>query len=126
MTDPEELPGGYEELIGEMGYTTITAVDEDDYQGSSLLVLRDGTRYGVLTYGWGSCSGCDALQACNTRTDFDELREDLRRGITWFDGFTEMQAHVAGKDWTLDYVNNELAEKFVTAVAALEPEGVDS
>ena len=52
----------YTSILNQFGYIVIK-VDDDDYQGDSR-VLYEGYKdeVGYLQFGWGSCSGCDALQ----------------------------------------------------------------
>lgn len=82
----------YTEIVETFGEIVVEATEED-YQGDSLFLIRqadssewNGFRYGVLTFGWGSCSGCDSLQAVDTQEDVDSLQDDLERGIQWFGG----------------------------------------
>lgn len=55
--------------------------------GDSFMLLYDKkseTPYGVVCIGWGSCSGCDALQACGLNVDsIVELLFSLRDNIMW-------------------------------------------
>ena len=50
----------YRDLIASMGVENLLQVDDNDYQGDSRILVRDYHRYGLLLFGWGSCSGCDA------------------------------------------------------------------
>ena len=62
---------GYEDIIRaaiELRYGVVADIvvkeDEGSYQGSTLIICEDGKqRYYYYLYGWGSCSGCDVLQA---------------------------------------------------------------
>lgn len=78
-------------------------VDDNDYQGDSRLLFRDGNRIGVMIFGWGSCSGCDALQACQTYAGIEELRTELHNGVHWFDSVAEALAYFETHDWGGDY-----------------------
>jgi hypothetical protein len=81
--------------------------EEGDYQGTSYLLVRKGGQWGLLIYGWGSCSGCDALADCNDfRGDVVELRDQLYNSITWGTA-AEMREHIATRDWSLDWVGHE-------------------
>jgi len=73
---------GYVELLESTGWRSLIDVEESDYQGSTyVLCQHEDGRYGFTSISWGSCSGCDALQACNTLEDLAELRDDLLRGV---------------------------------------------
>ena len=54
---------------------------KDDYQGDSVVLFGHGEYRGILIFGWGSCSGCDALKGCFSYQDIEELRENLCSGI---------------------------------------------
>jgi len=60
----------------------LVQIDEGNYQGDSWILydFEDGT-YGYLCFGWGSCSGCDALQACRSYDDADNLIKSLHNSI---------------------------------------------
>lgn len=95
---------GYESLIDSMGYEIVLQVDDNDYQGDSRTLLRDGERWGFLSFGWGSCSGCDALQA--VEGDLDEmtkLRDSLAADVHWEPDRSEMHRYLAEKDWGLEF-----------------------
>lgn len=49
----------------------IVIVGDEDYQGTMLMVFIDRINivYHVSTVDYGSCSGCDALQACRSGED---------------------------------------------------------
>src|SRR3990167_9158170 len=53
---------GYRSVITTMG-EVVAQVDEGSYQGDSFVLLRRGNRFAYFTFGWGSCSGCDAMEA---------------------------------------------------------------
>lgn len=78
-------PGDYGPIIESCG-EVIVRTDDDDYQGDTYVLIRgaDGS-FGYLVIGWGSCSGCDALQACSTFGEIDELAKSIRDSVRWFD-----------------------------------------
>lgn len=73
----------YDPLLLSYGYDIIIKVDDGSYQGDSFILYRHGSLYGVLVFGWGSCSGCDALQACETCDEVEQLRVQLHDKIKW-------------------------------------------
>lgn len=95
-------PGDYQPIIDEIGNVLIQ-VDDNDYQGDSRVLYEKDGKYGYLIFGWGSCSGCDSLQACNNTKDIQELIDGLVNDVTWFDSLEELQKHFSGKDWELEY-----------------------
>lgn len=103
---------GTDKLIGDISNYTpmleqfgeiLIRVDDNDYQGDSYLIYKKENSYGYLRFGWGSCSGCDALQACNTIQEVQELMDNLYNDIIWFDSLTELKNYFMNKDWELEY-----------------------
>lgn len=95
-------PYDYTPLIESFGEILIR-VDDLDYQGDSRILYKKNNKYGFLVFGWGSCSGCDALQSCGTMKDIEDLRSSLEKNIEWFPTLEELQTRVKNKDWELDY-----------------------
>lgn len=75
-------PGDYQPILNAIGEIALQ-VDDRDYQGDSRVLYRDGNRYGLLTFGWGSCSGCDGLQACSSKAEVMELAVKLEQYVKW-------------------------------------------
>ena len=75
--------GGYTQLIESTGVTVVDEESDADYQGDTYMLVQEGDRYGWLVFGWGSCSGCDAFQACTSLSDLDRLRHQLYESIDW-------------------------------------------
>lgn len=95
-------PGDYTPLLESWGYEICVRVDDSDYQGDSRLILRNVERYGYLNFGWGSCSGCDALQACSTIKEIEDLRTTLHDSIRWGTK-AELLKFFNEHDWEGDY-----------------------
>lgn len=92
----------YQPMLNEFG-NILLQKDEQDYQGDSFLIYEKDGKYGYLTFGWGSCSGCDALQACNTIDEVQELMDKLYSDIKWFDSLDALKEYFEEIDWTLKY-----------------------
>lgn len=111
----------YQPMLNEFG-TILVQEDEDNYQGDSFLLYLKKGKYGFLSFGWGSCSGCDALQACANIDEVQELMDQLHNSIIWFDSLDK------AKEWLNDKENQELKwywsskefQTFVEKVLALE------
>lgn len=108
----------YEEIVSTFGEILIEA-HEGDYQGDSKYLVKKGDLYGIVTFGWGSCSGCDALQACNTQEEIDQLQDDLERGIVWLSDVNDVWATVDPTNPTRVSYHPELDKEFGEKVAAL-------
>lgn len=115
-----ELGGGYSSLydygplIEGFGYEVAVRVDDEDYQGDTRILYRDGGKYGVLIFGWGSCSGCDALQACSSLSEVEELQQELHTAIKWYDTAADALLYFNTHDWEGDYCwHQEETRKFI-------------
>jgi hypothetical protein len=89
-----DTPCDYGPIIRSFG-EVLVQVDDEDWSGDTRVLLRNGDRYGFLSFGWGSCSGCDALQACDSYQDVDQLIGEMENDIKWFDTLAESQAYIA-------------------------------
>ena len=109
----------YTPMLEQFGEILIK-VDDDDYQGDSYLIYKKENYYGYLRFGWGSCSGCDALQACNTIQEVQELMDALYKSIIWFTSLAELKKYFANKDWALEFSwHIEYFKNFVNQVEKL-------
>ena len=110
----------YGPLLESMGWTILLKVDDKDYQGDSRILFRDGNRYGFLIFGWGSCSGCDSLQACDTFEEAEQLRNRLVHDTEWYDSKENCLRRINTKDWELDYSwHAEETKEFIAKAKAL-------
>lgn len=92
----------YQPILNEIG-NIIIQVDDKDYQGDTRVVFEKDGKYGFLIFGWGSCSGCDALQACNNHESVQELMDGMVNDVEWFDSFDLLKKRFAERDWELQY-----------------------
>ena len=107
------ISSDYSLLLESFGYEKLLQVDDNDYQGDSRVLYKNNGQYGFLTFGWGSCSGCDALQACNSLEEVDQLRKELRNQIIW-KSHDEMLRYMKEHDWKGDYgYSPEFVEKSI-------------
>lgn len=109
----------YQPMLEEFGQI-ILQVDDNDYQGDSRVIYQDEEKFGYLIFGWGSCSGCDALQACDSIEEVQTLMDSLFHQIRWFDSLPKLQEYFRSKDWKLEYAwHTEETKKFIELVAQL-------
>lgn len=78
-------------------------VDDENYQGDTRVLLERGGNIGLLIFGWGSCSGCDALQACTNYKELQDLYNRLESSIQWWDTDAEALKYFNEHDWEGDY-----------------------
>ena len=111
--EPNRIPFmSYDTIVEKFG-TVVASTEDDGYQGSSYYVLKDESdgRYGYLTFGWGSCSGCDALQGCHSYDELQELVDSLGASVRWFPTKNALKAWAKDFDWGGEWCANEAACK---------------
>lgn len=114
-------PGDYQPIINEIGNVLIQ-VDDNDYQGDSRVLYEKDGKYGFLIFGWGSCSGCDSLQACQNTKGIQELIDGLVNDVKWFDSLSDLQKYFSEKDWELEYSwHAEETKDFIAKVLEYRP-----
>ena len=86
----------YDAMLFEFGYAIIKH-SCGEYQGDTFVIYEDDSneeiRYGFLSFSWGSCSGCDALMACNSINDVQGLMDRLYSSICWFDNLKALKEY---------------------------------
>jgi hypothetical protein len=108
--------GGYGTLVDSFEVETVLDKHDNDYQGDSYYLLRNGDEYGILIFGWGSCSGCDALEGAESMEDVTDLRDSLWNAITWR-SFEDTATYVGHKDWEGEfYYYSDGGKEFIAAV----------
>lgn len=95
-------PCDYQPIINNIG-NVVVQVDDAGYQGDTRVLYNNSGNIGFLRFGWGSCSGCDALQACDTFDDVQTLVNELTESVRWFGSFIEALAFFKEHDWAGDY-----------------------
>jgi hypothetical protein len=99
----------YEYYSAPMSYDEIVATQGEiikdwiigSWQGDYVYLLKSGDKYAFTVIGYGSCSGCDALEGCESDEEFNELKEDIVNSIVW-----------GTKQDVLDYVTNQEANRW--------------
>ena len=110
----------YQSIVEAFGKVIIQK-DDDGYQGDTYVVYQfeDG-KYGVLIFGWGSCSGCDALQACwDNRDEIQDLIYTLYNSIIYSDSLEELKEWGESENRKYDY-NWNMAGEFYKAIKEYE------
>lgn len=108
-----EYTWDYDPLLQSFGHEILLKIDDEDYQGDSRLILRDNESgaYGLLIFGWGSCTGCDALQGCRSLLELEELRESIHKSITWRPSCRDLLNYIEQKDWETEFMWHEAEGK---------------
>lgn len=111
--DDDRWFSDYQPIIDYLGYVLLQ-VDDGNYQGDSRILYFSEGKFGYLQFGWGSCSGCDQLQACDNYADVDKLILELKKAIRWFKDKEECQRYFETHDWEGDYSwNSEEQREFI-------------
>lgn len=98
------------------------------WQGDTQILLKNQEldKFGYLMFGWGSCSGCDSLQRCDSYDEIDELIGLLWGQIRWFDDDKEalkfFEEHKWDCDWGYSPTFVEACKTFFSSRLALEAE----
>jgi len=120
--DPDSgwyTPCDYTPMIESFGEVLLN-VEERSYQGSTWALYVDGGRIGYLEFGWGSCGGCDALQACSSPAEVQRLMDELRQSIKWFPSKVAALEWFNTHDWEGDWSWHEKdCRQFVAAARVL-------
>ena len=103
--DYDGFEGDYEPLLNSLGCSILVKYDQDNYQGDSWILYRDENRnlLGYLSFGWGSCPGCYALQICTSYDDLRKLQQRLYDDIIWFDSLDEAENYFDESKRSGDY-----------------------
>lgn len=104
-------PSDYSHIINWIGKPLLEASD-DDCQGDTFAVVEKDGQFGYLQFGWGSCSGCDALQACDTQEEVADLAEHMRSSVVWRTK-TELRDWFISHDWAGDFSSGRTRDQFV-------------
>ena len=119
--EPNRIPYmSYDTIVEKFG-TVVASTEDDGYQGSSYYVIKrlarrmyeenESAQYGYLTFGWGSCSGCDALLGCSSYDELQELVDGLEASVRWFPTKNALKAWAKDFDWGGEWCANEAACK---------------
>ena len=101
----------YSDLVDSMEVATLHSQSFGSYQGDTLAIVHEGNRFGLLEYGWGSCSGCDALESCDGNVaELTEMRDRMYNGIQWYDTATELGDYLQNHDWQGSFWSSTLDE----------------
>lgn len=92
----------YQPMIDSFG-NVLVQVSDRGYQGDTRVLLEDSGLFGMLIFGWGSCSGCDALQGCNSFDDLQRLYDSLKNSVQWWESAEDALDYFEKHDWEGDY-----------------------
>lgn len=95
---------------------------QGSYDGDVMYILRRGSEYAIGSNGYGSCSYCDVLQACeNNEDEIKNLAIKLAKNLRWFDSFEEMKDYIYNVEPGTNYYTPEI---FKNAIVFLEKKSI--
>jgi hypothetical protein len=103
----------YEQIVNSWGWPVEAFETFGSYQGDHLALLQEGQmRFGLIVFGYGSCSGCDWLEDVAPWDDEGDwqgvidlsakLREDIHWERTRADLTAWVDAHPENNWWCYD------------------------
>jgi len=116
----------YHQILDWCGSVWFSA-DEGSYQGDLYVVLTKQRmvggdwrqQWGLAVIGYGSCSGCDALEGARRdgRVETLQLVKDIANNIRWFDKLINVADYVATVEprWWTDTIEAKQVEAVVRA-----------
>ena len=107
--DEPSFQGGYGDLVAAMDVEVLVEEYLGSYQGDILYILKGAQGYGFLPIGYGSCSGCDALQAYAENLEaVIDLARGLEEKVRWFASVESLSAFLHnGQDQELQWYAHE-------------------
>jgi hypothetical protein len=92
----------YEGILKSVCSDILLTVNDGDYQGEVYALVRKWEDneyvYGIAQWSYGSCSHCDAIEACDSAEDFKEVYEQMVHHIRW-DTLTRTLLYLEEHDW---------------------------
>ncbi len=96
----------YQPIIDYLGEVLIQR-ESGEYEGDiHVLLLEDGW-YGFVSIGYGSCSGCDALKACDSYEDLETLILGIVNSVKWFKSSQEVLDCILSEERKFSYYFHE-------------------
>ena len=76
-------PPTYHEGFKSLGIEILEWVTFGIYQGDYAVIVKKDKTLGFVVIGYGSCSGCDALEACDSSEEYNDLISSVLKDIYW-------------------------------------------
>lgn len=106
----------YESAIAVLAdrYDMVVMESDNDYQGDTYGLIKDGGRWGYVVDGFGSCEGCDPWMGTrgylwenepteDVSAELNLMVERLDNSIRWFDSLDELWQYLNSDDIGLEW-----------------------
>lgn len=124
--ETEYFSPSYPELLEASGLTVERCEYFGSYQGDAIAIVSDGQRQGIAIWGYGSCSGCDHLQAITPWGEdadwqpVNDYADEMRAGVHWPEddaGVSGLARHILANatDW---YIYDEKMKRWLEILAS--------
>lgn len=110
--EPLQWISDYQPIINYFG-EIIIQIQDSNYQGDARVLLQMEEMYGILLFGWGSCTCCDALRGCKTWEEVDSLIDTLRQSIISFKEIKDIQKYLEETNWDIKCYDMKTTRLFV-------------
>jgi hypothetical protein len=116
-------PSDYTPIINDIG-KVLLRYDESNYSGDTFLLMVVETdnfyKLAYVEFGWGSCSGCDALQGCESYREIDEVYASIAGNIKTFESKENAIEYFNSAEFLSQWQSNEKREFVELAIAYLK------
>jgi len=105
MSQEDRIYHGYDDMVRSFG-KIVYKVTLGDWQRDYLYLIQGKEphqKWGYLKTGYGSCSGCDRYQACDSIKELEHLRNQIFDSVQWFGNSGEALEFFEKHDWEGDY-----------------------
>lgn len=89
----------YLDLFTGRGLTVLLSSQFGSWQGDYAVVVSNPEgQFAMTVFGYGSCSGCDALEGAETWEDIEVMADSFSSNLTWFNSPQEVYEAAAAAE----------------------------
>ena len=118
--DFTHITANWSELVESFSDEIIMQYSVGDYSGDYYFVIKLKSYYGFVSIAYGSCSGCDALEGCESLDELNSLQNSVWNDIRWFSTLDDLKQWAIKYDWEgCEYISGEQLIEFKNVMNAL-------